>query len=291
MTGIHHATTLCLCLILMLPLDAYCSAPAAFLSEAAGEVVISLASGSSQRGLVGAQLAAGDTVRVARGKAVVVYLSGTMIDVEPGPGHVVGDEAAKASPLLARIGATLGEMAAPGNSLQGPAVHGMARDLAIGRTRPANTLLLDPAFEMTWSAAEGADSYVLTVTAPGEEPRNVTVSDTALAAAQLQLQPGLRYSWQVQAQDGLLPRSSALSWIEVATDSTRAKISLELELIAKASDGAGQAVMQAALLFERQCYADSERLLSDAAAMPGMSYPTRALLKSVRAAMAAPAEQ
>ena len=289
MPGLHRARALSLVVMtLLLPLDGHCATPAAFLSEAAGEVVVSPVNGASQRGTLGLPLASGDTVQVARGKAVVVYLSGRTVEVVPAARHVIGAEHAQASALMARIGATLGEMAAPGEGDAAPAVHGMARDMAIGNLRPANSRVLGPEFELTWDAAGEATAYEVTVAAQGQAAHTAAVAEASITASQLGMRPGSRYTWQVKAEGGLIARTSAEVWLEVAADSVRAAVQGDLDEVAKLHSGAGRLIMQAAVLHGRAFHAEAEALLVEASGLPGVAYPARPRLEAVRRSMDSP---
>ncbi|MFH1570087.1 MAG: hypothetical protein ABIL09_18995, partial [Gemmatimonadota bacterium] len=275
-------------LVLCWPLAGHGQAAAAFISEVSGEVVVSRASGTSERALVGQQLAAGDSVKVARGQATVIYLSGRAAKVGPGTPLVVAGQSGQSSPLLARISATLGEMSSPTDNAGGPSVHGMARDLGIAGARPMNSLLLDGSFRLRWEPGETAGDYVVTIGEAGSNGRRtVTTRATMVSARDLGLTPGKRYVWSVQTADGILTRTSGEGWIEIAPDSLVRALKEDLAAVGTDFPFGARTVMQAALCHERGFDYEAESLLEQAAALDGMAYPTRALLNSVRATMGA----
>ena len=63
--------------------------------------------GKVEEARVGGQLGAGDTLRVDKGKAVLIYLSGRSVAVEAGKTHAVQQETGKPSPLTNPAKSTL----------------------------------------------------------------------------------------------------------------------------------------------------------------------------------------
>ena len=262
----------------------------AFVSEAAGEAVITHVDDTAERAVVGSQLFAGDKLKVARGVTVLVYLSGQTEKIGPGPVHVVSAAESAASPLIARLSTALKEMSATSDQADAPTVHGMARDLGITGAAPADTKLLTGDFAFTWEALAGIDEYIITVSPAGGGARtqSATVRGTTLQASRLSLVAGQRYTWTVTGKGALVGGSSRSMWLEIASAGELDSIGKSLKHIASNSDGPTAALLTATLYYDHGFFRAAQRALESMAQTPGMKLAARRLLRSVEARMQPP---
>lgn len=251
------------CLLMGLVRDAGAEGALAFVTEVKGTAAVLRAAGKVEEARVGGQLGAGDTLRVDKGKAVLIYLSGRSVAVEAGKMHAVQQETGKPSPLMGRIEDTLDEIVGPGKEGQMPVVHGMARDLAgLTGALPANSRVSSADFAFTWDLLEGVGEYEFTLeSATGEVVETRRVKGNRLAAEELSLVAGRRYVWKVEETDSFLPRSSGKSWVLVAGDEDAKALRQTLKVIDEQYSGETQTLLKAAALFDGEFYYQAERLL------------------------------
>jgi len=76
-------------------------------------------------------LSSGDSIKVKKGHAILVYLSGRDVKLESGTKHIVEEKGEDTFTLVARLGSTLVEIVGPQSEEEMPAVHGMVRAMGI----------------------------------------------------------------------------------------------------------------------------------------------------------------
>lgn len=234
----------------------------AFVTEAAEGAGIVRAGGNRDAAAPGSQLWAGDELQAGKGRAVLVYLSGRSVAVEPGRTHAVRKEGVEASALVGRIKDALGEIASTQEEA-GPVVHGMARAVAgIKGALPANTRVSRKDFSFTWDALEGVSEYGFALESSGGKVLvDQVVKGTQLGAGDLPLAPGQRYFWSVQEKAAFMARSSGKGWVEVLPAPEAEELGRSMQELEQGYTGSTQVLMKAALLFKLGCYYEVEQLL------------------------------
>ncbi|MFA6111557.1 MAG: hypothetical protein WDA75_22590 [Candidatus Latescibacterota bacterium] len=239
-------------------------AAAAFVAEVTGQAQVQRPGVSDEAAKVGAQLFAGDTLRVQEGSAVVVYLSGRTIHLGAGAAHGVQSAAGAPSPLMDRLRGTLDEVAGAASESGKPAVQGMARDLAgVSGAVPANCRVTGTDFVFRWDPLAGATAYEVTVQADdGTVLVTRQTAEPRLAAGTLGLVPGHRYRWQVTEAGSFASRGSGSAWLAVADTAEAEAILLELGTIGAAADSASAPLLQAACLYQDGFLMEAVEVLS-----------------------------
>ena len=235
----------------------------AFVTEVKGTAHIVRAGGKEEKAAMGSQLFDGDALRVDKGKAALIYLSGRTATVAEGKTHKVQKEGGESSALMGRVMNTLGEIAGPQSEVDRPVVHGMARDMAgLSGALPTNTRLSRGDFSFSWDPLEGVEAYQFKLeTAKGKVLVEQPVKGTSLPASGLDLKPGERYLWSVQETETFMMSSSDKGWVEVAKNKETKKLRQDLAEIEKLYSGDNQSLLKAALLFEKGFFYEAERLL------------------------------
>ena len=233
----------------------------AFVTEIKGEAHIARGDGKEEAADIGDQLYVGDSLKADKGNAVLIYLSGRSVDVTAGQTHAVQGEQAESSKLLGRVMNTLVEIAGPLDENKRPVVHGMARNLTgVTGALPANTRISKMDFLFSWDAREAVTAYDFTLeTAEGEVLATKTVQGTQLSAADLGLEPGKRYMWEVVETESFVPHGSGKSWVEIATKEHTAQLNETFSLIEKNYSGDTATLFKATNYFREGFLFETER--------------------------------
>ncbi|NKB65561.1 MAG: hypothetical protein GKR89_00745 [Candidatus Latescibacteria bacterium] len=237
----------------------------AFVTEAKGKVQIGRPAGRVKASM-GSELYAGDTLLVGpQGRAVVIYMTGRSAEVGAGQGHLVSSDPAESSALIERVMDTLKEIAGPQEDTDGPAVHGMARDLEVlGAALPTNTRLSGAGFHFSWEVADGASGYEFELYSHDGISLHRQMLETGyLSAVDLGLQAGRQYRWQVREKGTFFARTTGECLVELATAQEAADLERQLAAIAAGLSAATRSLLAAAAFYQGQYYYEAERALLD----------------------------
>lgn len=237
----------------------------AFVTEVEGSARIVRAGGVTEAAAMGGQLFSGDAIEATEGTAVLIYLSGRSVSVSAGSKHLVAGEQEKPSALMGRVMDTLGEIAGPQSEAERPVVHGMARDLTgLNGALPANSRISTPGFDFSWDPLEGATGYEFTLETPeGTVLATRALTETGLAAGELDLERGKRYVWGVKETGSFMPRSSGKSWVEIADEKQAKELACSLAEIDSSAAADTRDLLKATSLYGEGFYFEAERVLKD----------------------------
>ena len=260
--------------------------PLAFVVEVEGDAVIQRLEGEAEAAQLGLHLSAGDRVKVKEGHAILVYLSGRDVKIEPEVEHIVEEKGEESSNLVARLGSTLVEIVGPQSEEEMPAVHGMVRAMGLEGGLPANTRLSTTDFSFSWKGIEGVTEYAFTLNSDsGQVLYSTTVQGTDIAAAELGLQSGASYVWSVGAQAGFMALESGALTLHMASDTERAAIVAAVAQIEKKYTDAARHILQALAYYDGGFYYEASRVLLKWRAEKNAAHAAEKMLRAVYAKM------
>ena len=234
----------------------------AFATEVKGAVTIQRADGKLDTATVGSQLFVSDRVKVTNGVAVLIYLSGRSVTVKAGEAHTVQKADAGKSKRMERLMGTLGEMIGARAESERPVVHGMARNLPLTGSAPANTRISSTDFSFSWDGQEGAESYTFSLQSKdGKELASKSIQDTVLNASALELTPGAAYVWAVTAEF-IIPHATGKNHLEIASAEEAASLAEAFKEIEAAHTGTTQTLLKAAACYNAGYLYEAQGILS-----------------------------